>query len=360
MNCVDILHIVASFLGSIKDIISLHCVNKQSYDCRYNVILDGRKKIKPFIYEQYNIIGILHHFSDYSNIDQLLTDKLIVLRNYEYTKYDTDILNGLHNCVNLRTLHMVSNKYTDDIFNNLYNLTSLDIGNRTNVDFHGSCLTHLTALTFLDLGPTFVESKYINNLTELRYLDINTHIYNNDLSLLTNLKRLHLNSVNTITNSNINTLINLTYLVCRFSAFTSIDHLKKLETLYLGVDFTLKNINIDTLKILSLKHSAIEYIKCPNLIELNTSYNMTDKSLKVHTSLTHLILSDNMLISDNSIKYLTKLLFLHCGNNRNITIDGLSTLTNLTHLHIGSSGITISEIKTLSTLLPKLRHVEYE
>lgn len=55
MFCRDILNIIASFLGSIEDVIHLHHLNATSRKNTYNITLNTNKILPDFIYTNFKI-----------------------------------------------------------------------------------------------------------------------------------------------------------------------------------------------------------------------------------------------------------------------------------------------------------------
>ncbi len=352
MFCTDVLYIISSFLIKLRDIISLHNVNKYTRSCKFNVNLCSKIHIPNFVYNDYNIVKICSTFTDYSNVDKLLTDSLLHLCVSHKNKNNINILEKLPNLTNLTFFKMYSSNFDDNMFINLINLKYLDLGFYKNNNFNGHCISKLSNLEFLNSGTNFISSKYVNNLTKLEYLIINTETNDNDFEDLINLKYLDVyNSNYTLLDSNIRSLINLKYLKCKISSITSVDHLIKLETLYLGVNYTIKTItNLDNLKVLSLIDSVVEYIYLPNLIELTLNNQIGDSVLCKHNTLKYLYLGNNEIVTNVGIRNLTNLKYLHCSLNRNITNNGLYNLDKLIYLHIGQNTINIKIFKNFINL----------
>lgn len=356
MFCEDIYYLIGSYLQHLNDLIALHNVNRITRRCRYNVTLQRSCILPEFVYNEFNIVRICSTFTDYSNVDKLLTDKLIHMSVSHRSKDDEHILTKMPELINLQSIRMFSRKFTDDIFINLTQLMSLDFGYYQSDNFDGHCLSHLQNLKFLNLGDNHIDCKYVNTLTKLEYLQINTKINDNDFSLLTNLKRLDVSrSDYTLTDSNIATLINLRLLKCRYSTISSVDHLINLESLNLGINFVIKQIKkLTNLTILSLIYTRVNYIDLPNLLELTLNNDIEDEVLCIHTKLIYLYLGDNTFVTDNGIKTLTNLRCIHCNINRNITSNGLCNATNLEYIYAGMSYIKLHEL----THLINLRYVE--
>lgn len=349
MFCKDIINIIGSYLYSLNDIIAFHNVNKLTRQCKYDVTLYTRRKIPNFVYDEFNIVKICSTFTDYSNIDKLLTDKLIYISVSHRNKDDSNILNKLHSLVNLRAFRMFSRKFTNAMFEELIQLESLDLGQYQSSNFDGKCLTKLTNLTYLNLGENFICSKYVNNLTNLEHLFINTHINEYDFSTLINLKTLDVSKSDyTLTDSNISTLINLKNLRCRYSTITTVDHLTDLELLTLGVNYTMKSINgLQQLKALSIIDSDVKYLDLPNLSDLTLNEVITDNVLKNLTTLSYLYMGTNTRITDAGTNPLINLRYIHCNMNRNITYEGVTNATKLVYLHTGMSYIRLDKLTHL-------------
>lgn len=352
MICEDIYYIIASYLLSIKDIISLHNVNKTSRLCKYNIILQSKRPVPNFIYEEFNIVKLTSTFTDYSQFNKLLTDKLLSLSISYSNKDDLNILNKLPELTNLQTLRIHSSNLDNSMLVNLINLVHLDLGQYRGDNLNGIFLCKLQNLTYLNLAETFIESKYVNNLTRLVHLFINTKINDDDFSLLTNLKTLDVSkSEYTLSDSNIKTLTNLINIKCKYSAITNINHLQLLEVLYLGVNFTLKKIICNSkLKILSIIDSNVNELNVPSLLELTLNNDIKDEILCIHTKLTNLYFGENICVTDNGINTLTNLRYIHCNINRNITSYGFINISKLIYLHAGMSYINIDKLSHLVNL----------
>jgi len=355
MICEDICHIIATYLSSLRDIISFHNVNQITHNCIFNISLYVKRQIPDFIYNQFNITKICSSFTDYSNIPKLLTDKLLYLSVSHIHKNNDQILYNLRHLTNLRSLRIYSYRLTDRMIHTLHSLTSLDCGYCESNHFDGSCLTNMKNLTFLNLSKSFIDSKYINDLTELRYLFINTRILSNDFINLTKLKTLDVSTSDyTIGDSNISNLTELTVLRCKYSVISSIDHLVNLEVLHIGLNYTLHSITNSNLKSLSIINANVSYLDVPNLLELTAGEYITDSIIKNHTNLTCLILGANTCITDDGIKPLYNLNYLHCNNNYNITENSVVGLMKLKYIHIGKSNIDYTKLNHL----PNLRYAE--
>lgn len=350
--CKDIFIIISSYLYSINDIISLHNVNNTSRQCIYDITLYSRKKIPKFIYNSFNIVKICSTFTDYSDVDNLLTDNLLHLSVSHKNKDDYLILNKISELRNLCTFKMYSKKFTDTMFENMAQLESLDLGQYQSIDFDGKHINKLINLKYLNLGDNMVLSKYVNNLTKLEHLIINTEINTFDFSLLVNLKTLDVSRSNTtLTDSNIYTLINLRNLRCRYSTITNVEHLLYLEVLYIGLNYILKSIsNLENLKILSIINSNMSYINLPNLMELSLNELITDDILRCHTKLTYLYMGTNTEITNFGIETLVNLKYIHCNMNKNITSEGFNNITKLVYLHAGMSYINLDNLKYFNSI----------
>lgn len=352
MFCKDIFDIIGSFLYNLKDIIALRNVNKITRKCKYNITLYTRRVLPKFIYNDFNIIKICSTFSDYSNVEQLMTDKLLHLSIS--CKDNSKILDSFYKLSNLKTLRVFSNRLTDNSLSNLSELTSLNLGCYSKF-FIGHSLIKLKNLTFLNLGDNYIHTNFVNNLTKLEHLFINTIIRSFDFSLLTNLKTLDVSkSEYTLTDSNICTLINLKSFKCKYSTITTVDHLINLEVLFIGVNYTLHKISLCNLKILSIVNSTVNSIDSPKLIELTLSDFIKDSTLCKHTELKYLYMGNNTRITDNGIKTLINLNYIHCNINRNITIDSILNFSNLIYLHAGLSHIKLNKLNKLK----KIQYVE--
>lgn len=351
MLCKDIFEIIGSYLCSLNDVISLHNVNKVTRSCKYDIFINTRRRLPEFIYNDYNIVKVCSIFSDYSNVTKLLTDKLVHLSVSHRNKNDINILNKLPDLINLKTLRMYSNKFTDLMFINTTKLISLDLGFQQSSNFTGSSIAGLDNLTFLNLGDNCINADYINHLTKLEHLSINTIIRDYDFSLLTNLKTLDVSKSDyTLINSNIEKLYNLKNLRCKYSAISDVNHLINLEVLFLGVNYVLQSVALPNLKILSIIDSKVNYINSPTLIELTLNELITDDILKKHIELSYLYIGANTIITDEGIKPLVNLKYIHCNLNRNITSDGLLNATKLVYLHAGLSCIIIDQLINLINL----------
>lgn len=347
--CIDIFINISSYLHSLIDIISLHNTNRISKKCRFNIILNTRKIIPNFIYEQFNIIQIYSSFNDYSNINKLFTDKLIYLSVSHKYKDDISILNEIPKLKSLTTFKMPSSHFTNIMFKNLTQLIHLDLGQYCSNNFDGRYLTEFKKITYLNLGKNKIDSKYINNLTTLEHLFINTEIKDYDFSLLINLKTLDVSkSKYTLTDSNIYSLINLKNLKCKYSTITTLNHLVNLEVLYIGLNFILKRItNLPYLKILSIIYSNVDYINIPNLLELTLNNLITDEILQNHINLTYLYLGSNTILTNNGIYPLINLKYIHCSINKNITGEGLINAVKLSGVHSSINYINFNKLTNI-------------
>lgn len=352
MFCEDILYIIASFLNKLRDVISLHNTCKICRTCKFNITLQTKKIVPNFIYDDYNITKICSIFSDYSDIDKLLTDSLTNL-SISHRINNINIFKKVSELTSLTKLQLSNNKYVNDsTFKKLVNLKYLNIGLYPNNYILGSFLTNFDKITFLNLGETFILSKYINKLITLEHLFINIEIQPDDFNTLINLKTLDVSKSDyTLSDSNIQNLYKLVSLKCKFSTISNVSHLQHLEMLYLGLNFKMDTIeNLEKLKILSIINTNIGYINVPNLMELLCNDVIDDNSLYNLSSLTYLYLSDNLLITDKGIKHLSNLEFLHCGINKNISSDSIGNCINLKYLHAGMSYVDLNNLSHLHNL----------
>ena len=360
MFCIDIIYIIESYLSSINDKISFHNINKLTKQCTFNINLYSSRQLPDFIYKHFNIVKIYSTFTDYSNVDKLLTDKLTYMNVSHRHKNNMDILNKISELINLKTFRMFSHKFNDSMFVNLTNLTSLDLGFYQSEEFNGSCLTNMHNLIFLNLGDNFIKSKYVNNLISLKYLHVNTYFKDNDLTMLINLQVLDVSrSKYTLSDSNISTLTNLKLLKCRYSTISSVDHLINLESLHIGLNNVMKSVTNNNLRVLSITDSVVNNINVPNLLELSLNNEITDNILQSHTNLIYLYLGINVKITNDGIKPLTNLKFLHCNFNKNITSYGIYDAAHLMQLHAGLSDIKVNELLHLKKLQYAVRFDSY-
>jgi hypothetical protein len=168
--------------------------------------------------------------------------------------------------------------------------------------------------------------------------------------LLINLQTLEIYNTDILIDSNISTLVNLKSLKCKCSTITSIDHLLNLEVLHLGLNYRLKSITNQNLKILSIINSVVNYINLPNLLEITLNEYIMDNLLCNHIKLKNLYLGSNIIITDKGIKTLTKLKYIHCNINKNITSNGIYNAINLVYIHAGMSYIDLSKLQHLTNL----------
>lgn len=349
----DICYIISDFLFYSKDIISFFNVNKLTRRCKFNITLDSYcNNYNNF--SNFNITKILSTFNNFNSITINNSLQHLAL-SYKYSN-ELNILEKIPNLINLHTLALSNIKLTDKILEKLVNLTSLNIGYINCNNFTGECLQKFTKLKTLKLGYTFIDSKYIQNLTKLEKLYINTQFNINNFHKLTNLHVLDVSvSEYVITDETILSLTNLRVLKCKYSTISKIDHLLNLKVLILGLNYVMKKIYNNKLHTLSISSSKVRYIYVPNIIKLVLNECISDNLLKKCTTLQDLHFGNNTIITDDGIQSLVNLTTLHCNFNRNITNKGIADLKKIIKIHCGFNYLNVDHLSNLHCL----EHYEY-
>lgn len=138
--------------------------------------------------------------------------------------------------------------------------------------------------------------------------------------------------------------------------YLNANHIDKLNVKLLKRMENINRLLLNGPGIWHLSHDELSHFQ--NLTELDLSWSVTWKSchLSKMTTLTHLYLGGNKLITDDSLKDLTNLEHLNISGNSKITDESLSRLTHLTYLNMkyNSDNITdnsLSELTNLKTLI---------
>ena len=191
------------------------------------------------------------------------------------------------------------------------NLRKLHINQCENIS--NDDLKFLINLTELSIGPRIT---MINHLTNLQVLNASsTEICNAELSDLTNLVSLNINSVGSV---------------------TDVNHLTKLKELFAGNTCGVDDHGISQLNRLrklyiphNEKISQIGHMT--NLTMLNANYKISDSDMLNLANLTELDIIGNYQITN--VNHLVNLQILRVGTGCGIDDDGISKLTNLTELY---------------------------
>jgi Leucine-rich repeat (LRR) protein len=251
-----------------------------------------------------------------------LIHKIIRLQNgdiYKYmlkgittldaSKQGISNLNGLENCIELKSLNLFENRITDvTALTNLSNLTFLNLDQNQISNINPlSGLKNLNELHLMN--NQVIDVSAISNLTGLRVLDLSDNKISNinPLSKVTNLVNLNLNKnqINEVTA--LTGLVNLKYLYLSWNKISNITPLSGL-------------INLENLQ------SGVNQIS-----DISAAANLSN--------LTNLTLTMNSISDISALSNLTKLKFLDISRNGITNIDVLVKLKNIVHMSLSENQI---------------------
>lgn len=268
-----------------------------------------------------------------------LTEKtLLSLPNLVSISRDKNITdNTLRQLTNLTYLNCYYNfNITENSIASLVNLRVLKRNVKCKT-ISNDTLMNLSKLEYCDykLSPNILQ--YLPNLTCLSCNNIvqNEPYYDYHISHLTKLKKMHIVSMCTFTDSVISTFTSLQYLEFASDIKTtitdsSVGKLTNLKYLSCGNHSNLTDKSIGNL-------TNLIYLNCGNA-------NITDESLSKLTALQSLNLHHNSIVTDRSIMLLTKLTDLKIAINNNLTDNALCKLKNLRNLTYKQSSFSYNTI----------------
>lgn len=261
-------------------------------------------------------------------------------------------INKLTNLIELKCCY--SSCVTDKALYKLTNLTSLDCSNCAVTSQSISLLVNLKHLIYVFLDPMNtsnelnIDTSFIENLTNLEYLKINSCVQQNKKGLLRLKKLKQLDLHNYIHPDTIEVLPNLEYLNCGNYEYEDrhLIGLNNLKQLICGHNcyFTYKSFTkLTNLNVLNLYGSKlhVSYDVIYTFINLTQIYcyyfHLPDYVFKNMKNLKLLHCDDNLVLTDKCFEYIPNLTELNCGRNVLFTDNGIITLNNLKTLLCGSN-----------------------
>lgn len=291
-----------------------------------------------------------------------------------------DLLNWRHVCHN--TFHNYTAQFYCSRMYPFIQTPYVNITNATNLNL----LIKRSYIKNIIIHTSSIQDKYIKELKNLEYLNIDTYTYNLTNSAfknLTNLKTMIYNNNTDIDDIAISRLTNLTNLSCfncikitanalakltnlaildcssnQYLDTSFVRHLTKLECLTIdgNVQNDISNLTpLVNLKVLNIRKLGIipEILRVlPNIIYLKCGeYDYHDIHITTLTKLKELVCGTNCVFTDLSILNLKNLTILKLNKSKSVISDNaINGLINLTELNCGYSQITDNAFKLLTKL----------
>lgn len=327
------------------------------------------------------------------SVRNLVNLRIFKCKDIHHLPYPLD-LDGIGQLTNLTILKMPLQEHSRHDLRFLSNLTQLALYSSRSSD-NASCIHNHVTSALQNLSKLVLRGDIyfagLSEMTKLTHLKIERNDFQSDTNIqtLSNLTHLKVALTPGITYHSISNLTNLSTLACEYYAIpatSNLPNLTKLDIQYvyglnpenLARDYSISkltnlvsltyqdqfSLNEDDLKALvNLREldlgfndvaasACVKYLT--NLQSLKCNQMIDDRTIHHLSNLRYLDVSKNYNISDYGIEKLTNLMTLICPRNRYISNDGISKLINLTHLNISGISnqfITLKGIQGLTNLL---------